>query len=55
VVNYDFYDPQNFLVINPEHIEIPEDFVTSPYRELSSEIREKYQLDQWTQRVFELE
>ena len=34
IVNYDFYHPQNILVVDENTIEIPEEFVTSPYVEI---------------------
>lgn len=54
VVNYDFYHPQNILVIDPENIHIPENFVTSPYVEIDDAILAPYRIENWVNRVFEL-
>lgn len=54
IVHYDFYDPQNILVIDPQHLVIPEAFVESPYKAVSSTILDQYRLDHWVQKVFEL-
>ncbi|MCR5862140.1 hypothetical protein LRS05_08280 [Flavobacterium sp. J372] len=54
IVNYDFYNPQNILVIDENNIEIPEDFVTSLYIEPDKTVLDKYRIDNWVERVFEL-
>ncbi|WGD33966.1 hypothetical protein [Olleya sp. YS] len=55
VVNYDFYHPQNILVIDEDNIEIPEDFVTSPYVPVEDEILNQYRLNYWINKVFDLQ
>lgn len=54
VVNYDFYHPQNILVIDSENPKIPEEFVNSPYLEIDRSILDFYKIDTWVKRVFEL-
>lgn len=54
IVNYDFYHPQNILVLDPEQIEIPEDFVFSPYVEIDEAVFAKYKIKNWVKEVFEL-
>ncbi|KAB8155326.1 hypothetical protein EZY14_005415 [Kordia sp. TARA_039_SRF] len=54
IVNYDFYHPQNILVVDEHAIEIPEDFVTSPYVEIDEKILSKYKIENWVQPIFEL-
>jgi hypothetical protein len=54
IVNYDFYHPQNILVLDEHAIEIPEDFVTSPYVEIDEKILSKYKIENWVQPIFEL-
>jgi hypothetical protein len=54
IVNYDFYNPQNILVIDPENPIIPKDFVNSPYVEIDEKILEPYKIKNWVKRVFEL-
>lgn len=48
----DFYDPQNIYVYDPDHFEVPEDFLTTPYRALPDEIYARYQLDGFLQELF---
>ncbi|WP_298517369.1 hypothetical protein [uncultured Kordia sp.] len=54
IVNYDFYHPQNILVVDENNIEIPEDFVTSPYVEIEETILSKYKIENWVKPIFEL-
>jgi hypothetical protein len=54
VVNYDFYNPENILVVDPDNLHIPEDFVNSPYVEIDDAILAPYQLENWVKRVFDL-
>lgn len=54
VVNYDFYNPQNILVIDENNIEIPEAFVISPYVDIDEAILNKYRLENWVDTVFNL-
>ncbi len=55
IVNYDFYHPQNILVIDEAAINIPKDFVNSPYIPVSDKILDKYRLRNWTKKLFDLE
>lgn len=54
IVNYDFYNPNNILVLDENNIEIPEDFVNSPYQQVSEAILKKYKIEHWIDRVFNL-
>lgn len=54
IVNYDFYNPQNILVLDEDDIEIPADFVESPYTDPDPQVLDKYRIDNWVERVFEL-
>jgi hypothetical protein len=55
VVNYDFYNPQNILVIDEHNITIPEEFVTSPYVDIDETILDKYRLENWVKPIFNLQ
>lgn len=55
IVNYDFYHPQNILVIDEKNIIVPADFVKSPYLEIDENILKKYKIDNWIKPVFGLE
>ncbi|MBU2951621.1 hypothetical protein KO493_13015 [Tamlana agarivorans] len=52
IANYDFYDPQNILIIDEKNLEIPESFFQSPYNPIPKHIYNKYTLDFWVQSVF---
>ena len=54
IVNYDFYHPQNILVIDPQNIKIPKEFVNSPYLEIAPEILSKYKVENWVKPIFEI-
>ncbi|MEM6721141.1 MAG: hypothetical protein AAF611_17560 [Bacteroidota bacterium] len=55
IVNYDFYHPQNILVVDENNIEIPADFVTSEYIEIDEKILSKYKIKNWVKPIFNLE
>lgn len=55
VVNYDFYNPQNILVIDEDNIDIPEGFVDTPYEPVDKAILENYYLENWVKKVFNLQ
>ncbi|QHI38966.1 hypothetical protein IMCC3317_43660 [Kordia antarctica] len=52
IVNYDFYHSQNILVVDENNIEIPEDFVTSPYMEIDETILSNYKIENWVKPIF---
>lgn len=54
IVNYDFYNPQNILVVDEENIKIPEDFVASPYVEVDDGILSNYRIENWVKPIFDL-
>lgn len=43
--NYDFYNPQNILVIDRDNPVIDEDFIRSPYEQIDENIRKRYSLE----------
>ncbi len=54
IINYDFYNPNNILVVDKDHIQIPEAFVNSPYQEVDNHILDRYRIKNWVKYVFEL-
>ncbi len=54
IINYDFYHPQNILVLNPDVLKIPSSFVESPYVEIPEYILAPYRIDNWVKKVFNL-
>ena len=51
IVNYDFYNPRNILVVDRDNIVIPRSFVEEPYVDLPEEIYKKYSLSNWLREV----
>lgn len=47
IKNYDFYNENNFLIINPNKIEFSSTFFDKPYLPIDEKIVKKYQLKQW--------
>lgn len=52
VKNYDFYTPDNIMVVDPENITIDEAFFTTPYTPLDAEVYNKYTITNWVTTVF---
>lgn len=52
VKNYDFYNPENILVINPDDVVIHKSFFTTPYVPLPDDIYNKYTISHWADTVF---
>lgn len=52
VVDYDFYNPANILVIDEANPVIPERFITDPYVDVPETIYQKYTLQGWVKTVF---
>jgi len=51
IVNYDFYNPNNILVIDEKDPVIPISFFESDYEKLPEEIYQKYTIKGWIQNV----
>lgn len=54
IKNYDFYNPNNILVLNDDFSNLTKAFFETPYQSLPKEIYEKYTLEKWVDRVFNL-
>ena len=55
IINYDFYNPQNILVLDEDAIEIPENFVNTPYQKIDTNILSKYRVENWIKPIFNLQ
>ncbi|KFC18714.1 hypothetical protein [Chryseobacterium sp. FH1] len=53
IVNYDFYNPNNILVIDINNIIIPDEFLKKPYEDLPVGIYEKYSVKNWVNYIIE--
>lgn len=54
VVNYDFYNPNNILVIDEKNINFDDNFFKTAYKPILKNIYDKYTLEQWVSTVFDL-
>lgn len=54
VINYDFYNPNNILVVNKEVSNITKEFFETEYQDIDEEIYNKYTLERWVEKVFNL-
>ncbi|MGZ6539902.1 MAG: hypothetical protein ACXVEB_16115 [Bacteroidia bacterium] len=54
IKDYDFYDPQNILVLDRNNPVIPEDFFKTEYKELPANLYYKYSLKGWVDEVLSL-
>ena len=51
IKNYDFYNPNNILVIDEKNPIIPMEFFENDYEKIPNSILEKYTLKGWTNHV----
>lgn len=54
IKNYDFYNPNNILVLDETCSNLDREFFDMPYEKIPEDIYYQYTLDHWTNRVFEL-
>ena len=54
IKKYDFYQPENILILKEDLSNLEKSFFETPYQELSPEIYQKYTLENWVKTVFNL-
>jgi hypothetical protein len=54
IIHYDFYNPNNIIVVDANNIQIPKAFFETPYQEISSDVLYKYTLAGWIEEVFKI-
>lgn len=54
VVHYDFFNPNNILVVDPNNVQIPESFFDNPYSPIVDNIIDNYRINRWVEQVFNL-
>lgn len=54
IKNEDYYNKNNIFIIDENNIDIPIEFINSPYEELSKEIVEKYYIDNWLDELLKI-
>lgn len=52
MLDYDFYNPANILVIDEAEPVIPASFISEPYVDIPDQIYRKYTLQGWVETVF---
>lgn len=51
IAQYDFYNPNNILILDPAHPTINKDFLNSAFEPIPASIKEKYHLKNWLNTV----
>lgn len=59
IVNYDFYTPENVLVLNrndstEQIVEVIQTFMTTPYQMINQQVYEKYSIINWVNQIFNI-
>lgn len=54
IKHYDFYNPNNILVLNEDFSTISKEFFSLPYQKIPTGIYAKYTLETWVKKIFEL-
>lgn len=54
IINYDFYNPNNILIIDPESIEISDDFLQTKYVEVPKHILKNYHVKTWVKKILDI-
>lgn len=53
IYKYDFYKPENILIVSRSNIRIEKEFLETPYILLEEEVRKKYALSSWIVSIFD--
>ncbi|WP_336092796.1 hypothetical protein [Leeuwenhoekiella sp. CH_XMU1409-2] len=52
IVTYDFYNPSNILVVDPENPVVSKEFINSSYEPVPEKIIRKYEINAWIKEIF---
>lgn len=55
IINYDFYDSNNILVVDKNTIEIPVSFFKNKYKQPPENIYQQYLIDNWVKRILDIQ
>lgn len=47
IKDYDFYNPENILIVQPGKVRLDKDFFERPYKNIPDSVKEKYHIKQW--------
>lgn len=53
IMDYDFYNPNNIMIIDRNNMKIDKSFFDSSYEKLEVHIHEKYSIENWLKNIFE--
>jgi hypothetical protein len=53
IKNYDFYNPNNILIIEEQNLNIPLEFFMNDYKKIPTPILEKYTISEWINKVLD--
>lgn len=54
ILEYDFYNPENILLVDREKLEIPDEFFHTAYIPVDDRIRDKYSIGGWLAEIFSI-
>ena len=54
IKQYDFYNPKSIFVLDTDNINIPIEFIESPFYSIDNTIYEKYTIKNWVKTVFKI-
>ncbi len=54
IINYDFYNPNNILVVDTKKVVIPKEFFETSYESIPQNIYDTYTINNWVKTVFQL-
>jgi hypothetical protein len=52
VINYDFFRPENVLVVDRYNPVISKEFIDEPWKEIPEDIYKKYSISSWLNTIF---
>jgi hypothetical protein len=55
IKDYEFYNPENVLIVEPGNVCIDKEFFRTPFREIPEAIKNKYHIKQWLANVLGIE
>ncbi len=54
IMNYNFYNPKNIMVISKDNFKVNSNFFTEPYQPISDDIYNKYTIKTWVENIFNI-
>jgi hypothetical protein len=54
VKKYDFYDPENILILDDGDYNIPQSFIDEPYNDIDKEVYARYSVEGWIEELLDI-